>query len=122
MNRLITRQMARPVRPTIDFMTVQGFRVSETLMPKYRLAIQKPESLACEKAVPPQAIAMVHRASICGLAPSSSATGAVRLAPVIIATVPLGKPHDGGRPEAEQYQGHGQFLPLIGQELAHPRF
>src|SRR5690606_14142961 len=122
MNRLITRQMAKPVRPTIDFMTVQDFRVSETLMPKYRLAIQKPESLACEKAVPPQAIAMVHRASICGLAPSSSATGAVRLAPVIIATVPLGNAHDGGSREAAQYQGHVHCLHRIGQDLAYPRF
>src|SRR5690606_41578011 len=88
MNRLITRQMARPVRPTIDFMTVQDFRVSETLMPKYRLAIQKPETFACEKAVPPQAIAMVQMASSCGLEPSSSASEPVHLTPVNNATDP----------------------------------
>jgi len=45
------------VMPTIEeitFIAVHDFSVCGTVIPKYWFTIQKPESLTCENAVPPQ--------------------------------------------------------------------
>lgn len=67
MNKLIIKHTASPVEPTMDFIMVQDFNVSETLNPKYLFVIQNPESFTCEKAVPPLAIAIVVKPSIASL-------------------------------------------------------
>jgi len=46
--------MIIPVIDASTFMAVHDLRVWGTVMPKYWLTIQKPESLTWEKAVPPQ--------------------------------------------------------------------
>src|SRR5699024_63323 len=87
MTRLNMNTTAKPVSPMMVSMTVQDFSVSPVVMPKKRLTSQKPESLTWDSTVAPLAMEMAIRPSSGWVTGLISMIGAMRPAPVTIATV-----------------------------------
>lgn len=83
----MVRQHIRPTREINVVITVHDCSVSFSLMARYRLTSQNPESLTWDNIVAPEDTAITSKPKLAGETGLSSKIGEIKPALVIIATV-----------------------------------